>query len=98
MQVETIRKVTISASTTGVAEAASSLNQLSAAQSKLAVASNTTATVTDLASKRQLSAADAYRRQTLAVVEGARAQDQIARATKIADAALQQGIITQVDH
>lgn len=95
---ETIRKITIQGSTQGVAEAAAALNTLSSAQGRLASASNATATVTDLASKRQLSAAEAYRRQTLAVDEGARAQDRIAKATRIADAALQQGIITQGEH
>src|SRR5262249_780185 len=54
--------------------------------------------VTDLATKRQLSASEAYRRQTLSLDETARAQDKIARATKVADDALRQGLITQAEH
>jgi hypothetical protein len=64
----------------------------------VAKSAQTTATVTDMASKRQLSVAAAYQRQTLALDEAARSQDRIARATRVADAAFQQGNITQVEH
>ncbi|HEX4302829.1 MAG TPA: hypothetical protein VHZ78_08545 [Rhizomicrobium sp.] len=99
MQVELLRKVTIQGDgQQSLNSLASSLNNVSAAQTRLATTSGTTATVTDTAAKRALSAQQAYTRQTLAVVEGARQQDQMARAMKVADAALQQGIITTDQH
>lgn len=98
MQVETIRRITIQGSTQGVAESTAALGKLAQAQAQVAATGATTATVTDLITKRQLSAADAYRRQTLAVDAAAKMQDQLARATKIADAALAQGIITADQH
>jgi hypothetical protein len=72
ISLETIRKITIQGSAPGVDDAAASVDKLSAATQKLATASGATATVTDSVTKRQLSAADAYKRQTLAVVDGAR--------------------------
>lgn len=95
---ETIRKITIQGSTQGVTQATAELQKLGVAQDNLAKGGQVQATVTDLQSRRALSAAEAYRRQTLAVVEGARATDQIAKATRTADAALQQGVITQIEH
>lgn len=92
MSTTAMRKVTI----TG--EGQESLNSLKGALEGVANAQGRVASVTDIASKRQLSAADAYKRQTLAVVEGARAQDQLARATKLADSALAQGVITTQQH
>ena len=73
-------------------------NGVTAAQGRLTQATSTTATVTDMQTKRSLSAAEAYRRQTLSVVDGARQQDQLARATGVVDAALKQGIITTDQH
>jgi hypothetical protein len=88
---ETIRKITIQATAQGVDQTTASLNRLSAAQGNLA-------TVTDIQTKRQLSVEQAYRRQSLAVDDVARSQDRIAKATKVADAALAQGLITQAEH
>jgi hypothetical protein len=99
MSLDTIRKITIQGE--GQASLNSlqqSLDKVTASERGLATASGATATVTDIATKRQLSAADAYRRQSLVVVEGARAQAQLAAAIKVADSALQQGIITASDH
>lgn len=93
---EAIRKISITATTQGVPESTAALNDLATAQTKVATASEATSTVTDIASKRQLSAAEAYKRQTLNVVEGARAQDNIARATKIATAAFNEGLLGDV--
>jgi hypothetical protein len=88
---EVIRKITIQGSTQGVTQATDELNKFAAAQANVAVVSDTT-------SKRALSAEAAYKRQTLAVDESARSQNQIEKATRIATAALQQGVITQDEH
>jgi hypothetical protein len=56
------------------------------------------AVVSDTAARRQLSAADAYARQTLRLDDQARMQSQVAKATLVADAALRQGVITHDDH
>ena len=98
MNVETIRRISIQADTQGFPAAVSSADSLTAAQDRLAASSNTVATVTDISTRRALSAEAAYQRQTLSVVDGARAQDQMARALKVADAAMQQGIITRAEH
>src|SRR5262245_41513100 len=95
---EVIRRITVQGKTEGVDQATASLNKLAAAQDNVAKSGERTAVVTDLATKRQLSAAEAYRRQTLSLDETARAQDKIARATKVADDALRQGLITQAEH
>jgi hypothetical protein len=92
MNVNLVRKVTI----TG--EGQQSLDSLAGSLNKVAAAQNGVASVTDIQTKRQLSSMEAYRRQTLAVVEGARAQDQYARAVKIADSALRQGGISTSEH
>jgi hypothetical protein len=91
MSTTAMRKVTI----TG--EGQESLNSLKGALQGVADAQGRVASVTDIASKRQLSAADAYKRQTLAVVEGARAQEQLARAVKVANDAFAQGRLGDVN-
>lgn len=88
---ETIRKITIQGSAPGVDAATASLVKLAAAQGKLALTSDSDA-------KRVLSSADAYRRQTMAVDDAARAQDRIEKATRVANNAMQQGLITQAEH
>ncbi|MEI9995089.1 MAG: phage tail length tape measure family protein [Rhizomicrobium sp.] len=93
VSLETIRRITIQATETGVSETTAGLNQLSAAYGGVSNAAGTTATVTDISSKRSLSAADAYARQSLTVIEGARQQDLFQRAMRVTDAAFQQGII-----
>src|SRR5258707_1305473 len=95
---DAIRRITIQSTAQGVSESTAALNQLSAAQDKVAATGSNMAVVTDIATKRQLSAADAYKRQTLSVDDNARSLDRIAKATKVADDALRQGIITQADH
>lgn len=88
---ELIKKITVQGSAPGVDAATASLIKLAAAQGRLAVTS-------DQDAKRVLSSADAYRRQTMAVDETARSHDRIEKATRTADAALQQGLITQSEH
>jgi hypothetical protein len=88
---ETIRRITIQGSTQGVDQATASLNKLADAQGNVAAVSDTSA-------KRQLSAEAAYKKQTLALDDQARAQDKAGKATKVADDALKQGIITQDEH
>lgn len=86
-----IRKLKIEATTQGFDEAAAKVNKLGQAHQGIAVVSETSA-------KRSLSVANAYQKQSLALDETARMQDRVAKATKIADSALQQGLITQADH
>lgn len=74
------------------------LNKTAAAYDKVSQAATTTATVTETSAKRQGSVADAWRRQTLSLDEAARAQDRIAKATVVADRALQQGVISQSEY
>lgn len=88
---EVIRKITLQGSVVGVNEATDAVNKLAAANSNLAV-------VMDTSAKKQLSAEQAYKRQTLSLVDGAKAQDQLAKATKTADSALAQNVITQDEH
>jgi hypothetical protein len=93
-----IRTLTVRSTQEGVTETAAALKGLQSAHDGVAAAATRTATVTDAASKRQLSIAEAYRRQTLALDDAAKAQDRIRRSTAVADRALQQGVITQNEY
>jgi hypothetical protein len=95
---ETIRRLKMEATTTGVTQATAELNKLSAAQTDVAKTSQVMGTVTDQTSRKQLSVEAAYKRQTLALDEAARKQDQYAKAARVADQALAQGVITQEQH
>lgn len=95
MNLSAVRRLTIQAKTEGFPQATSDLNRLSDAQASVATTGQTMATVTDVATRKQLSAAQAYQRQTLALDEQARMQDRLAKQMKVADQALQQGLITQ---
>jgi hypothetical protein len=88
---EVVRRLTISATSTGIDETTGKINTLANASAVLA-------DVTDTSAKKALSAEAAYNRQTLAMDPAAKAQDAIAKATKTANDALAQGIITQDDH
>jgi hypothetical protein len=88
---DVIRRIKIQAETQGVDQATSALKGLSDAQGNVAVVSDTSA-------KRSLSAEAAYNRQTLSVVAGARAQADLEKALKVAQSALNQGIISADDH
>lgn len=89
---EIVRRVTVTA--TGQ----SSVDALSNSLKGLSGETTALAQVTDTSAKRALSAEAAYQKQTLALDPAARAQAAIAKATKTANDALAQGIITQDDH
>src|ERR1051326_3857655 len=93
MNLETIRKIQIVSSAPGAAETVDSLNKVAAAQANVGAAATKTATVIDVATKSQLSAAEAYRRQTLTIDEQARAQDRLEKAVRTATQAFNQGIL-----
>src|SRR5580765_499983 len=88
---ETVAGLTISAKTEGVDQAKKQVEGLTQATEQLGTVSETT-------SKRVLSLEDAWKRSTLRMDEAARAQANMARETKLADAALREGIITQQQH
>lgn len=89
----TLRTVTIRQVSEGADKVRSDLDGLAAAQQRVAQASDTTATVTEMSSRRQLSAAAAYDKVRAAVDANFRAQQQMERSTRTLDRALQQGII-----
>lgn len=96
---ETVRRLRIDATTTGVDPATTSLNNLSDAQQRVAQSGGVMAQVTDTSAKRALSADKDMRRLTLTIDEQARANDNIAKATRTLDSAMSQGIIkTQGDY
>lgn len=86
-----IRTITVKGESQGVEKLASDVNKLAAAQQNVAV-------VSEQASKRVLSVEEAYRKQSIKLDEAARSQANIARETKIANDAQQQGLITQQQH
>jgi hypothetical protein len=88
---EVVRKLTITADTSGVDEGTASLK-------RFADAANSVADVTDTSSRKQVSAQAAYEKQTRAVVDGAAGHAKYTAAVKVTDSALAQGIITQADH
>ncbi|WP_426528387.1 hypothetical protein [Bradyrhizobium sp. McL0615] len=88
MSDQVVRRLTISATSTGIDEQTGKLN-------KLADASNNVAQVTDTNAKRALSAKDALAKLTNQIDDTARAQAQIEKGTRTLNAALAQGIITQ---
>src|SRR5262245_36548291 len=91
---ETIRKISIQGEGHDSLDTlADSIKGIDTRTKEFVTTSKAAATVTDMASKRQLSAAEAYRRQTLAVVDGARAQAQYASAVKTLDRAMAQGVV-----
>jgi Prophage tail length tape measure protein len=83
-----IRTLTIRGQAEGLDKLTADLTKLAGAQENVAVVSEKTA-------KATLSVDAAWKRSQLRLDEVARSQDNFARATKIADAALAQGIATQ---
>jgi len=73
------------------------VNEASAAVANLAKQYGGVAVETEKVSKGSISVETAWRRQTLALDETARAQDKMARATKVANDALAQGLTTQAE-
>jgi len=86
-----IRTITIRGTSEGLDKVTADLNKLASAQTNVAV-------VSEQSAKRVLSLEDAWKRQTLKLDEAARAQANIARETKLADAALREGVATQAQH
>lgn len=74
------------------------LDQLTSDLNKLAAATENVAVVTEKSAGRVRSIEDAYKRSTLRLDEGARAQANIARETRLADVALREQIINQDQH
>jgi hypothetical protein len=95
MEISALRRLTIQADAPGVKESTAALNDLDAAHKRVAASAGATATITDQATRRQLSAEEAYRRQTLAIDAQARMLAQFEKAQRVASAALQQGVIDQ---
>jgi len=86
-----IRTITIRGQSEGLDKLTADVNKLASAQENVAV-------VSEQSAKRVLSLEDAWKKQTLRLDEAARAQANIARETKIADAALREGLATQAQH
>jgi len=86
-----VKTITIKGSSEGLEKLTSDVNKLASAQQNVA-------SVSEQSAKRVISLEDAWKRQTLKLDENARAQAMIARETKIADAALREGVATQAQH
>lgn len=89
----TLRTVTIRQVSEGADKVRSDLDGLVSAQQRVAQASEQTATVTETASRRQLSAAAAYDKVRASVDLNYRAQQQLERQTRTLDRAFQQGVV-----
>lgn len=88
---EVVRTITIRGKGDG-------LDQLTDALKKVAEAQGAVPVVADKSTKSLSSVEQAYQKQTLRLDENARSQAQAATQTKIADAALAQGLVTQAEH
>ena len=95
---DTIRRITVTADGKPSVDALSaSLDKLAVSHNKVATAAAPLAAVTDASAKKQLSAEQAYRRQTLAIDDNARMQDVVAKKVAVATAAFNQGILGDVN-
>lgn len=92
--IEQIRRVVTQYESSGAEKAAADFNAVAAAEGNAARAGEQLATVTDMVSKRQLSAAAAYDRLRRSIDEDYRAQQQLAKGQATLDRAMQQGAIT----
>ena len=88
MNGQTIRTITIRGTSEGLDKLTADLHKLAAAEQDVAV-------VSDDLTKRQISLAAQWKRSTLALDETARAHDKMANQTKLANAAVRQGVATQ---
>lgn len=86
-----IRTIRVRGVPEGIDELTGKLRQLAGAQENVAL-------VSEQSAKRTLSLEAAYKKQTMQLDESARNQARIASATKIADGALREGLITQQQH
>lgn len=89
----TLRTVTIRQVSEGADKVRSDLDGLVSAQQRVAQASEQTATVTEMSSRRQLSAAAAFDKMRAAIDPAFRAQQQFERGVRTLDRALAQGIV-----
>ena len=95
---DTIRNITIQASTSGVDQATDSLNKLSDAQSGVAQSGATMATVTDTSASKQLSAQGAFDRLRTSIDSQYKSQQQLAKGEAVLTGALNQGIISTAQY
>lgn len=92
-----INELRIVAKTESLARAESDLNKVAAAQEKVSATGQTMATVTDLASKKQISAASAWDRMRRSVDEQYRALQAVEKAQRDAARAVEQGVTSAED-
>lgn len=92
--IEQIRRVVTQYESSGAEKAAADFNAVAAAETNAARAGEQVATVTDMVTKRQISAAAAYDRLRKSIDDDYRAQQQLAKGQATLDRALQQGAIT----
>jgi hypothetical protein len=92
--IDTIRRITIQASTTGVDTATDSLNKLATAQTNVAQSGTSSATVTDTSASKQLSASSAYDKLRLSIDSQYKSQQQLAKGETVLTNALNQGTIS----
>jgi hypothetical protein len=93
MEMNVIRRVEIRGSAPGVAEATTQLQGLSKAQDQVAASGEKLGTVTDINTRRQISAAQAIDRLRASMDSTYRAQQQLERGQALVDRAFQQGAI-----
>jgi phage-related minor tail protein len=95
---ETIRQLTVRGVSQGLDTLVRDLNAATEAQQKNTAAGEAAATVTDRAAGRQISVAQAYERVARQYDVGYRQQQEVARVTRVLDAAWVQGSITAARH
>ncbi len=95
---DTIRKITIQATDTGVDQTTAKLNDLAAATKNVGQASTATATVTDTSASKQLSAQSAYDKLRTSIDTQYRSQQQLAKGQSVLTSALNQGVISVATH
>src|SRR5436190_11496305 len=92
--VDIIRRVTIQGRSDGLDKAAADLRDVATAQGEVAKASQTTATVTDMSSRKLLSAASAYDRLRKSIDPVYQAQQKLIAQEKTLQRAVDQGLLS----
>jgi len=90
---DTIARIQIEATTDGVEQSTAQLDQLTAAQDRLATQSNITSATTDTSAAKQLSAETAYQRLATRIDSTYASSQAYAKGQGVLSAALNQGII-----
>lgn len=93
--VQQIREVIVRGKAEGLDRVQSELNKVAAAQDNVAASSQAVATVTDMATRKQLSASVAFDRLRKSVDDEYRALKALEKAQRDADRAVAQGVATQ---